>query len=331
MPVPGDGRYEWKGFLSQKDLPQSFNPPEGFVATANEMNLPPHFPIAERKVGFEWTDRSRATRLKEVLAANSRLTIADAMALQTDDYTVNGRRLTKLLEPLTSSDPIISQGLELLKTWDHRTSADSAAATVFEVWMMKHLGKATIAIATPEAARALIAIPDIAAVIDLMENPDASLGANPRAERDSLLLESLGRAVKEVRELLGPDSANWAWGKLHHAEFVHALAPLADDPTRAQLTIGRLAMGGSAYSPRAAGYRLSDFAVIAGASFRMALDVGNWDQSVVINTPGQSGEPFSSHYRDLAPLWAGGDYVPLVYSRDAVERAAREVLRLTPR
>jgi penicillin G amidase len=122
------------------------------------------------------------------------------MALQTDDYTVNGRRLTKPLAPLVSNEPAISQGLELLKTWDHRTSADSAAATVFEVWMMKHLGKATIAKATPEAARALIAIPDIASVIDLMENPDTSLGANPRAERDSLLLESLGRAVKEVRD-----------------------------------------------------------------------------------------------------------------------------------
>ena len=323
MPVPGDGRYEWKGFLTQKELPQSFNPPEGFVATANEMNLPPDFPIAERKVGFEWTDRSRATRIKEVLAANSRLTLADAMALQTDDYTVNGRRLTKLLAPLNSKDPDILQGLELLKTWD--------LAAVFEVWMMKHLGQATIAKATPETARALIAVPDMAAVIDLLENPDTSLGADRRAERDSLLMESLGRAVKEVRGLLGPDSTSWAWGKLHHAEFIHALAPLADDPMRAQLTVGRLAMGGSAFSPRAAGYRLSDFGVIAGASFRMVLDVGNWDQSVVINTPGQSGEPFSSHYRDLAPLWASGDYVPLVYSREAVERAAREILRLTPR
>ena len=62
----------------------------------------------------------------------------------------------------------------------------------------------------------------------------------------------------------------------------------------------------------------------------MVLDVGNWDQSVVINTPDQSGNPFSPHYRDLAPLWASGDYVPLVYSREVVERMAREVLRLTP-
>lgn len=331
MPVPGDGRYEWNGFLSQNELPRSMNPPEGFLATANEMNLPPDYPVAERKVGFEWADRSRITRIKEVLAAKSRLTLADAMALQTDDFSVNGRRLTALLVGLEPEDPAIAQGLQLLESWDHRTSADSAAAALFEVWMMKHLGRAAIARATPEAARALIAVPDVAAVIELMEHPDASLGTDPRAARDAVLLESLGAAVNEVRQLLGPDPAHWAWGKLHHAQFVHALAPLADEATRFQLTVGRLAMGGSAFSPRAAGYRLSDFAVTSGASFRIVLDVGDWDRSVVINAPGQSGDPFSPHYRDLAPLWASGDYVPLVYSREAVERTAREVLRLTPR
>ena len=97
------------------------------------------------------------------------------------------------------------------------------------------------------------------------------------------------------------------------------------------MTVGRLAMGGSAFSPRAASSRASDFRVTAGASFRMVLDVGNWDGSVVVNAPGQSGDPFSPHYRDLAPVWAAGEYVPLPYSRDAVERSARSVIRLTPR
>jgi penicillin amidase len=330
IPVPGDGRYEWKGFLRQDELPQSFNPPEGFISTANEMNLPPDFPIAERKIGFEWADRSRATRVKEVLAANSRQGIADAMALQNDDFSVNGRRLIKLILPLNSDDPVTAQGLALLRSWDYRATVNSPAAALFEVWMTKHLGKAAVAKATPEAARALITVPDITAVIDLMENPDTSLGTDPRAGRDAVLLESLSAAVNEVRQLLGPDPADWAWGKLHHAQFVHALAPLADDATRAQLTVGRLAMGGSAFSPGAAAYRPSDFSVISGASFRMVLDVGNWDQSVTINTPGQSGDPYNPHYRDLAPLWAGGEYVPLLYSRAAVEHAASEVFRLMP-
>jgi len=67
------------------------------------------------------------------------------------------------------------------------------------------------------------------------------------------------------------------------------------------------------------------------ASFRMVLDVGNWDASRAVNTPGQSGDPFSGHYRDLAPLWATGQYVPLLYSRAAVEAATAEAITLTPR
>ena len=69
---------------------------------------------------------------------------------------------------------------------------------------------------------------------------------------------------------------------------------------------------------------------IAGASVRMVLDVGQWDNSMVINTPGESGDPLSPHYRDLFPLWAAGDYVPLLFSHAAVEREAETVLLLEP-
>jgi penicillin amidase len=82
--------------------------------------------------------------------------------------------------------------------------------------------------------------------------------------RNAILLESFTGAVAEVRQLLGPDMSAWAWGKLHHAQFEHALSPLADAPTKAQMTVGRLAMGGSSYNPRAATYRTTDFQAISG-------------------------------------------------------------------
>jgi penicillin amidase len=164
-----------------------------------------------------------------------------------------------------------------------------------------------------------------------LEEPDASLGADPVAARDAVVSESLAAAVGEIALALGSDMSRWSWGRLHHAEFHHALEPVAEDAMRAQMQVGRLAMGGSAYTPQATTYRLSDFRVTAGASFRVVMDVGNWDESVAVNTPGQSGNPFSPHYRDLAPLWAAGEYVPLLFSRGAVERAASEVIALTPK
>ena len=90
------------------------------------------------------------------------------------------------------------------------------------------------------------------------------------------------------------------------------------------------AMGGSGSTPMHAGYRAGDFRVIAGASVRLVIDVGDWDRSLCINAPGQSGDPRSPHYGDLAPAWAAGAYVPLLYGREAVEGAARRRIELLP-
>jgi penicillin amidase len=332
MPVPGDGRYEWQGFVDNDQLPRVYRPEQGFFATANQMNLPSDYPVAERKVGFEWSDPARWQRIVEVLQSKPKMTLADAMDLQNDNTSMLARRLVKLLEPIQSDDANAKRGLALLQNWDARDDADSAAAAVFEVWISNHLGAALLKAVAPKAAD-LIApeASSISPVVAYLEAPDAALGADPKAARDRILSESLGRAMDDVTDKLGADSSMWRWGRLHVAKFDHALEVLADKATASQLSVGPLAFGGAANVPRAATYRRADYRLTAGASFRMVLDVGNWDASRAINTPGQSGDPFNGHYRDLAPLWATGQYVPLLYSRAAVEAAAAEVITLMPR
>ncbi|WP_050424210.1 penicillin acylase family protein [Bradyrhizobium tropiciagri] len=332
MPVPGDGRYEWQGFLSLDELPKLYQPKQGFIATANQVNLPADYPVNERRVGFEWSDSARWQRITEVLEKNSKVTLADAMALQNDDTGMLARRLVALLKPLTSDDANVKKGLDLLKAWDARDTEDSAAAAVYEVWIANHLGPVLLKTTAPKAAE-LIApeASSISAITGYLEKPDAALGSNPAAERDRVLRDSLGAAVADVTDKLGSDASMWRWGRLHVAKFDHALMPLADKATAAQMSVGPLAFGGAANVPRAATYRRSDYHLLSGASFRMVLDVGNWDASRTVNTPGQSGDPFSGHYRDLAPLWATGQYVPLLYSRPAVEAATAEAITLTPR
>ena len=196
--------------------------------------------------------------------------------------------------------------------------------------MNKHLGPEAVAAFTPAAARALVGAGSPDAVISYLEAPDDVIGAERGAARDTVLLSSLKVALGELDQRLGPDMASWTWGGLHHATFMPAAAAIADPATRAQMTLGPLQLPGSATTPRAATYRMEDFGAISGASVRMVLDVGDWDESRVINTPGQSGDPFSAQYRDLFPLWAGGQYVPLLFSRAAVDRAALTVIRLDP-
>lgn len=325
MPVPGDGRYEWTGFVEDGGLPAVKNPKEGFFATANAMNIPaePDYPRERRQLGFEWADRSRTERIHEVLRDLPRSTLADSMALQVDDVSPQGRRGAALVKGLTSPDADVARALALLQAWDGHEGVGSAAAAIYETWAIKHLGRHVAAIAVTPAAAALIGA----------GTPDPTmtwLEAQPARVRDPILLSSLADAVGELKGRLGPDMATWTWGRLHHAQFVPAIATLADAQLAAQMTVGPLQVGGSASTPRAATWRATDFRQSAGASVRLVLDVGAWDNSMAINTPGQSADPMSPHYRDLFPLWAAGTYMPLRFTRSAIEADAGVVMKLTP-
>ena len=296
------------------------------------MNLPDDFDYERFRIGFEWSDPSRYQRIEEVLNANDSMTLADSMALQNDDTSMLGRRLVQLvtdLEPATGADSSTVAALDLLQGWDGAVTVDSAAGVVSELMLRSHLGKATVQRASPAEAMELIGNGSITSVMALLENPDERLGADPEAARTEILQEALTNAVAEAVTLLGGDPAHWQWGALHKGYFKSAMVPLLHERMVDQFNVGPFAMGGASTTPRAASYN-SNFEVTSGASFRMVLDVGNWDASRAINAPGQSGDPMSAHYRDLAPLWAAGEYVPLSYSREAVESNASFVLELTP-
>ncbi|HEX3367319.1 penicillin acylase family protein [Phenylobacterium sp.] len=323
LPVPGDGRYEWAGMMPESQLPALHNPPRGFVATANQMNLPADYP-ANRTISYEWADRSRITRIEEVLSAQPKATLADSMALQTDSHDAMSRRTIALLKGLSSPDPAVTRALALLRAWDNDETTGSAAAAIYQVWVSNHLGKAVVASAIPSAARTLVGSGSVDGVVTWLEAPEAA------ATRDALLLASLAETVGDLKTRLGPDMATWSWGRLHHADFVPSIAVLANRQLAQQMSTGALEIPGSAQSPRAATYRPGDFNQTAGASVRLVMDVGAWDNSVAVNTPGQSGDPFSVHYRDLFPLWAAGSYVPLDFSRAAIDRDAELVVKLEP-
>ncbi len=115
------------------------------------------------------------------------------------------------------------------------------------------------------------------------------------------------------------------WGDLHHAIFTH---PLAFDAERqALMNLPVVPRGGDGTTPNATGNGPRQ---LAGASYREIIAVGDWDRSVTINVPGESGQPGSAHYGDLLPLWADGKYHPMAFSRAAVEKYAESKLVLVP-
>src|SRR5690606_2064127 len=233
-------------FFKKDLLPSSYNPAEGFFATANEYNLPDGYPAEERKVAFEWTDPSRATRIKEVLRADTKVSLLDSMKLQTDAVSPQARRLVKLLARIdvtpprepnvrrvaelfpTGYHPGIDRAVALLRDWDGQESVDSVAAAIYETWVVKHLGKAVVQLVTPAAAHDLVGNGHLEAVLVYLENPDGRLGSNPTAIREAILLETLSAALEELSTRLGPDMETWTWGRLHVAKWEPAVGVLAD-------------------------------------------------------------------------------------------------------
>ncbi|MGT2511926.1 penicillin acylase family protein [Cupriavidus basilensis] len=326
-PVPGDGRYEWSGYRNMDELPWAYNPAAGFVVTANENNIPPNHPAARMGVGYEWSDTARARRLKSLVAGNPHSSVADSMAWQNDTTSLPALRAVALLASVRTDDPQARRALDLLRGWDGNERADSAQAALFEVWFSKYLRPAVVRAALSAEGARLAGYGDASRVLAVLEKPEPWM---PPERRNEVIVASLKSAMAEVERKLGPDPKAWQWGKLHTAVFSHPLDPILDGAARQRYDVNAGPIGGSAFTPMNTSYRNSDYQLTAGASFRMVLDVGNWDASRAINAPGQSGNPASPHYRDLAPLWARGEYFPLLYTRKAVEKESRERVELVP-
>jgi penicillin amidase len=327
VPVPGDGRYEWDGFHSRKEFPQEIDPARGYVASANEMNLPPG-PAQKLNIGYEFTEPFRAQRVREVLDSKPMHGFDEQRTLQCDDLSIPARRICTLLTGLQSADADTAFGLSLLQRWDHHLADTSAAALLFEVWWMRFLKPALLdLVSTDPKIRPLLAPGDHVTLLDWLENLAPIFGPDPQATRNERLLTTLAFAVKECRRRFGDEHSQWKWSGWHHGYFQHPLANVYPDTLH---DVGPLPQGGSAMTVMSNGYRMSDGRAITGASFRMVVDVGAWDNSVFVNAPGQSGDVRSSHYDDHGSLWSQRDYVPLIYSEEAIARETHLHIMLEP-
>ena len=170
-------------------------------------------------------------------------------------------------------------------------------------------------------------------VIDWLNAPDGLFGADPVRGRGELLVRSLTEAVAELTKMLGPAVNNadvWRWGqeKYHHALIRHPMAGIAPPDLRATLNVGPCPRGGDSYTVSATGNTDNQ---TSGGSLKIIADAENWDNSLGLNNPGQSGDPASPHYRDLFELWARGQYFPIFFSRSKIESVTEEKQMLAPR
>jgi penicillin amidase len=330
LPVPGNGEFEWSGFIPNDELPHSYNPASGFVASANQRMTPPDFKYA---VGFEWADPVRFLRITQVLedakARGAKLQVADMQTLQTDVYSLLAKDLQGLLRGIApAAAPDARAAVQLMLDWDGALRADSANAALFEYWVRDLQAELKTRL-VPEAARdAFGELSHVRLAQELLHPSSAAFGADAAAARDALMLDTLTSAHVKLMAERGVDPHQWTWGAIHTMTFRHALD--GTPATTALLDRGPMRRSGDGGVVQATSFGAHSYDQTGGASYREIFDLADWDRSVGINVPGQSGQPNAKHYDDLLPLWLEGRYFPLAYSKRAVDAVTTDTLQLTP-
>ena len=328
IPVPGDGRYEWDGFLPIEALPNVSNPPKGFYGTANNYTVPDGYEYWNA-LHYTWGDQMRAARVEEVLGAGRHLTTVDMMKLQMDELSVAARNLVPLLRNLPDVDGDLATARDKLLYWDHVLDRDSIEAAIYVSWERELLQRVHNTV-VPTEAHDYISRINTKRMIDWLVAPDGRFGADPIAGRDGLLRDSLSEALMNLSDRFGSSDMNqWRYGdtKFKHALIHHPMSSAVNPDLQSRLNVGPYPRGGYGGTVHNTG---SGDNQTSGGSFMIVTDTSNWDNSVGMNTPGQSGDPDSPHYRDLFDLWAADRYFPVFYSRDKIDSVTESTLILEP-
>jgi len=326
VPVPGDGRYEWDGYLPIKAKPHEYNPERGFIETSNSNYTPPDYPYLDA-IGFTWTDPYRWARGSEVLGSGRKFNMMDMIQLQHDYLSIPARSLVPMLKDLEADNARVERARQRLLNWDFVLDKNSVEAGIYVAFERRLLDNIEL-LKIPEPAQDHLTI-GMKRMIDFLLAPGGDFGEDPIAGRDQFLLQALAEGIQDLQDKLGNSEDNWVYGQADykHALIRHPLATAVGDETRDRLNVGPLPRGGNGFTLGNTGGGDNQ---TSGASFRIFIDTRDWDNTLGMNTPGQVGDPDHPLYDNLFELWANDKVFPAFYSRDKIETVLFETLQLRP-
>ena len=325
VPVPGDGRYEWAGYLPIIQKPNELNPEKGFIATANQ-NVTPDEYDNWNAIGYSWSDPYRGDRVNEVLAKNDQLNQEDMKNLQVDVTSLPAKIIIPFLGEIDFEEFETEQKNRLLN-WNFRLESSSIEAAIYVEWEneIKRMAHKQF---VPEIAKPYITTLQLKKIIDWIENPKETYFGSI-SSRDAFLKMTFEEGVSNLKKRLGPNTLEWRYGqtKFKHSFMEHALGGIGTDAVSSKLNLGPLPRGGNAYTPGSTG---ENDRQSSGASFRMIVNTGDWDAAIGTNAPGQSGNPESPFYDNLYKGWAEDQYFPVYYSKEKIRSVTYKRTLLIP-
>lgn len=325
VPVPGDGRFEWDGYLPIVEKPNDLNPSSGFIGTANQ-NVTPDSYDRWDAIGFSWSDPYRGDRVNQVLKANDQLDMETMRKLQVDYHSLPAEALVPMLLKKGFNEKQ-NKAFEILNSWDFELEANSIAAAIYVEWE-NQLKRSASRRFIPQEARPYISGLQLKKVIDFLNEPIQRFGSEEA--RDQFMRDAFIAALESLEKRLSTDMNQWQYGQIDnkHSMIRHALSPAVNQSLKAKLDHGPMPRGGNGYTPGSTGNNLNQ---TSGASFRMIVNTGDWDAAIGTNGPGQSGDPSSPFYNNLYEPWAKDEYFPVVYSKAKVDKHAFKKSILAPK
>lgn len=331
-PVPGwTDDYEWTGYVPFEELPHLFNPPQGFIVTANNAVVPVD---ADIFLSSDWDYGYRAARITTMIEATSTVGIPDIQRIQGDDANPAGALLLPVLVNFDWDNPRLARAAALLDDWDGRNTMDSSAAAVFNAFW-RHLLLRTFADDLPAGW-----LPDgsgaLAVLTDSIQMPDSpwwdDLHTPILEMRDDALRSAMADAVDELEAMFGDDPAKWSWGEMHTATFQNeTLGHSGIGPIEAIFNRGPYATAGGDAIVNATGWDAEQgYTVNWIPSQRMIVDLSDMTNSLSIHSTGQSGHAYHPHYDDMADLWRLIQYHPMSWTQPQIESDADATLTLRP-
>ncbi|MGY6278219.1 penicillin acylase family protein [Methylomonas sp. MgM2] len=334
LPAPGWlAAYDWQGLIPFEQLPQQTASQDGKIVTANQKITPPAYPYF---ITAGWALPFRAERIGELLDSRTKHDVASFAAIQNDVANPFAAQLLPRLLAITSKGQESKQILQGLRDWDMRMADDSAQPLIFAEWIRQ-----LAAILYQEKLGDLYELVGDYQPQFLLQVLNNSHGGGGRwcaavdlgaALCDAEIERALQAALLNLKRHYGNDPKQWRWGKAHVTVFKHH--PFGQVPFLSSLFNVEGESAGGMDTVNVSGYRYDEdsgrYLGEAGAAFRAIYDLAEPEDSVFILGTGQSGSPFSSHYRDMTSAWLQGGYVPLMTDRGRILSSAVERIHLQP-
>ena len=323
IPVPGwNSQYEWTDYIAFENLPQVFNPPEGYVVTANNRVISDNYPFL---ISNDWSPPYRAARIVEMIdAANNDgelITMADMMDMQADQTSVQVDELLPLLLELEPTEVREADALSQLRSWDGTFDRDSAAAAIYRAWFV-HLGRAMFADELQGDLYDQMARRNHPTfLVRIFSAPEANAGWCDNVlsvdveSCQEIAQQALVAALDDLQGRMGEQADEWQWGKIHPIHYKHnpftQVAPLRPIFNR------KIANGGDTSPVNVGPVSLSNLYEQGWvASYRHIVDLSELNSSLFMHTTGQSGNIVSDYYDNLIERHRDVDYLPMTFGRE---------------